>query len=177
MSIVTRTGDQGLTNLMYQRRVSKCNARVEACGTIDELSAAIGLARAAAPDEAVAGRLALIQKDLIILMGELATSLEDLPRYLNDGYSLTEPAMTGRLDGWVQELEAASQAAAGWALPGASLPAAALDVARTVCRRAERRVCALHESGELQNPELQVFLNRLSDLLWLMARQAEQARS
>jgi len=173
MSIATKTGDQGTTGLMYNRRVSKCHPRVEAYGSVDELNAAIGLARAASAHDFVKNNLLPIQRDLVILMGELATGVEDLARYVKDGYSLVVPEMTMKLDALVKEIESQKVAFKGWATPGASLPAAALDVARTVCRRAERRVCALHETGQLQNAEIIVYLNRLADLLWLFARWVE----
>jgi cob(I)alamin adenosyltransferase len=173
MSIVTKTGDKGTTGLMYNRRVSKCHPRVEAYGCVDELNAALGSARAASGASSVKENLMTIQKDLVILMGELATAVEDLPRYLKDGYTVVVPAMTAKLDEWVREIEAQGVAFKGWATPGATVDAAAFDVARTVCRRAERRVCALHEAGQLQNDEIIIYLNRLADLLWLMARQAE----
>jgi cob(I)alamin adenosyltransferase len=173
MSIATRTGDSGTTALMYNRRVSKCHPRVEACGSVDELNAAIGVARAAAEDEFVRGKLFAVQKDLINLMGELATLVEDLPRYVKDGFQQVTPATTTKLDQWVAEIEAQKVSFKGWATPGACVSAAALDAARAACRRAERRVCALRESGELQNPEILVYLNRLSDALWLLARWVE----
>lgn len=173
MSIVTKTGDLGTTGLMYNRRVSKCHPRVEAYGAVDELNAAIGLARASARHEFIRERLAPIQRELVILMGELATAVEDLPRYVKDGFNLVEPAMTTKLDALVAEVEAHKLDYHGWAMPGDTTDAAALDLARTTCRRAERRVCGLHEAGQLKNPEIIVFLNRLADLLWLMARYAE----
>jgi cob(I)alamin adenosyltransferase len=173
MSIVTKSGDQGTTGLMYNRRVSKWHPRVEAYGAVDELNAAIGLARADAEDEFVQESLAAIQKDLVRLMGELATAVEDLPRYVKDGHEPVSSGMTNRLEGLVGKIEAAKVSPAGWATPGASMASAALDLARTVCRRAERRACALHDSGQLQNPEIVVYLNRLSDLLWLFARWVE----
>jgi cob(I)alamin adenosyltransferase len=173
MSIVTKTGDKGTTGLMYNRRVSKCHPRVEAYGCVDELNAALGSARATSGSAPVKENLMTIQRDLVILMGELATAVEDLPRYLKDGYTVVVPAMTAKLDGWVREIEAGQVTLKGWATPGATVDAAAFDVARTVCRRAERRVCALHEAGQLQNDEIIIYLNRLADLLWLMARQAE----
>ena len=173
MSIVTKTGDYGTTALMFNRRVSKCDARVEAYGTVDELNAALGLARASVPDAVLSEQLQSIQQDLILLMGELATAPEDLPRLAQSGLRQTSPTMTARLDGWVREVEAKQISFSGWALPGGNLPGAALDLARTVCRRAERRVCALHEAKQLANPEAIVYLNRLSDLLWLFARQSE----
>jgi cob(I)alamin adenosyltransferase len=177
MSIVTKTGDGGQTGLMYNRRVSKCHARVEAYGAVDELNAALGLARASAPNPALNSRLEGIQKDLVILMGELATQVEDLPRYVKDGFSVVTGDLTAKLDLIAHEIEAQKVSFRGWATPGANLAAATLDVARTTCRRAERRVCALHETGQLQNGEIIVYLNRLADVLWLMARQAEHAAS
>src|SRR5579859_583611 len=173
MSIVTKTGDGGTTALMYGRRVPKNHPRVEAYGTVDELNAALGLARATAGEDFVRENLLAIQKDLVVLMGELAVLPEDLPRYGKDGYSVVAPEMTAKLDALVREIEAQGVSFKGWATPGATLNAAALDVARTVCRRAERRVSALQEAGELITTGIIIYLNRLSDLLWLMARQAE----
>jgi len=174
MSIATKTGDGGTTGLMYNRRVSKCHPRVEACGAVDELNAALGLARAASPDPALGRRLEGIQKDLVILMGELATQREDLPRYTKDGFPVVTGALAAKLDALVREIEAQNIPCTGWATPGANPAAATLDVARTACRRAERRVCALREAGQLGNLEIIVYLNRLSDVLWLLARQASQ---
>ena len=107
MSIVTKRGDQGTTALMYNRRVSKCHPRVEAYGAVDELNAAIGLARATAEADYVRKSLTAIQEDLVVLMGELATAVDDLPRYAKDGHALVTPAMTARLEGLVGEIEAA----------------------------------------------------------------------
>ena len=173
MSIATKTGDSGMTGLMYNRRVSKGHPRVEASGSVDELNAALGLARATAEHAFVRDFLLAVQNDLILLMGELATLVEDLPRYVKDGFSLVTPVLTEKLDRVVKEIESQSIAFRGWATPGATVNAAALDVARTTCRRAERRVCALQESNQLQNPEIIVYLNRLSDCLWLLARWVE----
>src|SRR5579871_3016823 len=154
MSIATKTGDRGATGLMYNRRVSKCHPRVEAYGCVDELNAAMGLARASAKDAFVTDKLLAIQQDLVILMGELATAVEDLARYVKDGYKLVTPGMTAVLDKWVAEIEAQKISFRGWATPGANVSSAALDVARTVCRRAERRVCALQETAQLENSEI-----------------------
>lgn len=173
MSIVTRTGDQGTTALMYGRRVSKCHPRVEAYGCVDELNTALGVARASAGHDFLRDNLVLIQRDLVTLMGELATAVEDLPRYVKDGYHLVTPAMTQKLEALVKEIEAQNVSFKGWATPGACANSAALDVARTVCRRAERRVCALQEADQLQNSEIIIYLNRLADLLWLLARWLE----
>jgi len=173
MSIVTKRGDRGKTALMYNRQISKCHPRVEAYGAVDELNAALGLARAAAADDHLRERLTSLQKDLVLLMGELATAMEDLPRYVKDGHLLVTPVLTATLEEWIKELEAANVPAKGWATPGANTASASLDLARTICRRAERRVCALQEAGQLDNPEIVIYLNRLSDLLWLLARWVE----
>src|SRR6266699_3730940 len=121
MSIVTKTGDAGTTGLMYNRRVSKCDTRVAAYGTIDELNAGLGLARATAEHEFVRDNLLVIQKDLVILMGELATQVEDLPRYVKDGYSLVSSDLTGKLEKLVKETEAQDITPQGWATPGHNL--------------------------------------------------------
>lgn len=173
MSIATKTGDAGLTGLMYNRRVSKCHPRVEAYGSVDEVNAALGTARATAEHAFLRDHLLVIQKDLVTVMGELATGIEDLPRYEKDGFGLVTPALTAKLDALVAVIEAQNVSFKGWATPGDTVNSAALDVARTTCRRAERRVCALHDDGGLNNPEILVYLNRLSDTLWLMARWAE----
>ena len=173
MSIVTKTGDKGTTALMYGRRVSKCHPRVEAYGCVDELNSALGLARATAEHDFVRDNLLPIQKDLVTLMGELATAVEDLPRYVKDGYSLVTSHMTVKLDKLIREIEAQNVSFKGWATPGANPSSATLDVARTACRRAERRVCSLQETDQLQNGEIIIYLNRLADLLWLFARWVE----
>ena len=177
MSIVTKTGDQGTTGLMYNRRVSKCHPRVQAYGAVDELNAAIGMARASGSENFIRENLEIIQKDLVALMGELATLPEDLDRYVNDGFAVLRPDMTKKLEVLVKEIEAQNVSFKGWATPGANITAAALDVARTVCRRAERDVCALKENGQLANDEILIYLNRLSDLLWLFARWSENRKT
>ena len=173
MSIATKNGDDGTTALMYDRQVPKTHPRIEACGAVDELNAALGVAHASAKHDFVRNNLLLIQKDLIILMGELCVQPEDLPRYVKDGYLLVTPAMTATLDALVGEIEEQNVSSRGWATPGATPSGAALDLARTVCRRAERRVCGLKDTSGLKNAEIVIYLNRLSDLLWLFARWVE----
>jgi cob(I)alamin adenosyltransferase len=174
MSIATKTGDTGETSLMYGRRVPKTDARVDAYGCVDELNASLGLARVTASDPFLSEQIYAAQKELIIVMGELATAPEDLGRYVKDGFQLTASGMTDRLTSAVDDLEKNKLGRfKGWAVPGNSLNGAALDLARTVCRRAERRVAALMGDAEKFNPEILRYLNRLSDLCWLLARYAE----
>ncbi len=173
MSIATKTGDDGTTALMYGRRVPKTHPRIEACGAVDELNTALGLARASAKHEFVRGHLLAIQKELIVLMGEISVATGDLPRYVKDGHPVVTPEMTAKLDEIIREIEVQKIHFDGWATPGETMNAAGLDAARTVCRRAERRVCVLKDSGELHNAEIVIYLNRLGDLLWLFARWVE----
>ncbi|HEY6206899.1 MAG TPA: cob(I)yrinic acid a,c-diamide adenosyltransferase [Chthoniobacterales bacterium] len=171
MSIVTKTGDQGETSLMYGRRVSKNDPRVDACGCVDELMAALGLARATSADKFVAEQIFAAQKDLIVLMGELATAPQDRQRYGKDGFQLTGATMVDRIGSVIVDLENdKSLYPKDWVIPGASAASAGLDAARTICRRAERRVAELQET----NPEILRYLNRLSDLCWILARYAEK---
>ena len=147
MSIVTKGGDQGKTSLMYGRRVPKTDARVDAYGCVDELNSALGLARAAAGGATIAEQILAIQKELVTVMGELATAPQDLERYQKDGFALTTAAMVDRLTASIDDLEKDKTLyGKGWAMPGNTPVAAALDLARTICRRAERRVAALNVS-------------------------------
>ena len=176
MSIATRTGDDGKTGLMYGRRVTKCDRRVEAYGSVDELNAALGMARATSTDPALGEELLRIQKELITVMGELATPVEELARYEKDGYPRVHGGMVDPLDEAIRQVESVGLAFKGWVLPGGTVHGAALDMARTVCRRAERRTATLQEMGALRNDQILIFLNRLSDLLWLWARLDESRR-
>jgi cob(I)alamin adenosyltransferase len=173
MSICTKTGDQGTTALMYNRRVSKTHPRIEACGAIDELNAALVVARAGAEEESVRRELLPIQQTLITVMGELATLHEDLERYVKDGFQTVIPATRVRLEEVIKEIEAQKVSFKGWATPGGTINAAQLDMARTICRRAERRVQELLERHDIKNGNILIYLNRLSDVLWLMARWVE----
>lgn len=173
MSIVTKTGDQGETSLMYGRRVPKTDPRIEVCGCVDEVTAALGLARAFCPDEFVANEVLAAQKDLIVVMGELATAREDRDRYVKDGFKLTTASMVDRLSEVIVDLEKdKSLYPKDWVIPGATTASASLDLARTSCRRAERSVAALKDL----NGEILRYLNRLSDLCWILARYCEKAK-
>lgn len=175
MSIATKTGDKGETSLMYGRRVPKTDHRVDAYGCVDEVTSALGLARASARDDSLRAAILSAQKELITVMGELATAPQDLDRYQKDGFALTTSAMVDRLTGLIDELEKdKSLYPKDWVIPGGSTPAAMLDFARTTCRRAERRVAALVQDDSNFNVEILRYLNRLSDLCWLWARRTEQ---
>lgn len=178
MSIATKTGDLGETSLMYGRRVSKSDARVDAYGCVDELNAALGLARVTASDAFVTEQVYAVQKELIVVMGELATAPEDLSRYTKDGFSLTTSAMVDRLTAIIDDLEKDKLLHfKDWAIPGSTLASAALDLARTTCRRAERRVATLSRDLKDFNKEILRYLNRLSDLCWLLERYVEKKSS
>ena len=165
--IYTRTGDQGETGLFGGGRVSKADARVATYGTVDELNAALGWA-AAQIDEAdvpeLASRLPDVQRDLLAIGAHLATpadarSREHLP-----------PLPEGRpadFETWIDAAESELEALESFILPGGVPGGAALHVCRTVCRRAERAVVAL---GDAADPSIIVYLNRLSDLLFVWAR-------
>ena len=171
-SISTRTGDLGETSLLYGKRVSKSHPQIEACGHLDELNAAIGLAKAAAPAEHRT-ELEAIQKNLIALMGELAADPGNHQRYLDSTFPRVTDGDLERLDRLVAGLESRGLCFDGWATPGANPCAAALDHARTVARRAERGMVRLREIEFPLRPLLLQFINRVSDLLWLWAREAE----
>ena len=159
---------------MYGRRVPKTHPRVEVYGGVDELNAALGIARAAASDPFLTEQILAIQKELVTVMGELATAAEDMDRYTKDGFNPTSAAMTDRLTDLVNRLEK-DRTFKDWSTPGETNEAAALDLARTICRRAERHVAAFFDTPNF-NREILRYLNRLSDALWLLARHAESAR-
>jgi cob(I)alamin adenosyltransferase len=174
-SIATRTGDDGTTSLLYGRRVPKDHPQIEAVGSLDEFNAALGLARATSADTAQTSILASIQQDLVALMGEIVCAEADLARYAASKFVRVGEAELARVDAAVAAIEAKQLKFEGWATPGASQHAAALDLARTSARRAERRLVALPRHGKTVRPLLLQYLNRVSDLLWLMARESETA--
>ena len=177
-SIATRTGDDGTTGLLYGQRVPKDHPQIEAVGACDELNVALGAVKpllARGPrGAATRAQLTLAQKNLVALMGELACAQTDAPRYAKSKFAKISAADVARLDAAVAALEARGLRFGGWATPGANARAAALDGARVVARRAERRIAALPAAGRRVRPEVRQFVNRLSDWLWLLAREAEQ---
>jgi cob(I)alamin adenosyltransferase len=175
VSIVTKTGDQGETSLMYGRRVSKADPRVDAYGCVDELTAALGLARSISKEDFLSDQILGAQKDLIVVMGELATTPQDRDRYVKDGFHVTTAAMVDRITAVIVDLEKdKSLYPKDWVIPGGTATSAALDFARATCRRAERHIAGLTADDKYFNPEIWRYLNRLSDLLWVLARYAER---
>jgi cob(I)alamin adenosyltransferase len=175
MSIVTRTGDRGETSLMYGRRLSKADPRVEAYGCVDELTAVLGLARSGSSDRLISDEIFAAQKDLIVVMGELATAPSDRERYVKDGFQLTTSAMVDRITAVIFELEKDKTLyPKDWVIPGATALSAALDFARAVCRRAERHIAAFSINEKDFNAEVLRYLNRLSDLCWILSRYSEK---
>jgi len=133
MSIATKKGDDGSTGLMYNRRVSKCHPRVEAYGTVDELNASLAWRARQHKPRSCAKVCWPFNRTLVTLMGELATLVEDLPRYVASGFHVVTPELTVKLDHIVKEIEAQNVSFKGWATPGENSSAATLDVARTLC--------------------------------------------
>jgi cob(I)alamin adenosyltransferase len=178
MSISTRKGDSGHTDLLFGQRVAKHHPRIAALGDVDELNAALGLLRvhAATPEAEDVARTC--QEHLIGLMGELATPVGGEARYQETHPQQLKAEHVAWLDGWVEKLEREGAFVfRGWVLPGAARHAggAQADFARTVCRRAERAILALDATGDaLPNADVVRFLNRLSDVLWLLARWEEK---
>lgn len=166
MKIYTRTGDDGTTGLFGGGRVAKASARVEAYGTVDEANAAIGVVRCEAISPAIDEVLRQVQDDLFTLGAELAC----VPgKEANLKMTLLSTADAERLEGAIDTAEEGLPPLTAFVLPGGTRAAAALHVARTVSRRAERCVLAAHESAPVRS-ELVVYLNRLSDLLFVLAR-------
>ena len=185
MSIVTKKGDSGYTELMYGRKINKNHPQVEAYGMVDELGCCLGLIRPALNSELQAPFLELIlsiQGDLVLLMGELATSAGDLDRYEGDGFKRIDLGKIDFLSEWATKLE--NRKFVGWSTPGANEASARTELARAVCRRAERAVCKFYAAlsqedrtpqkiEDTQTSSIIIYLNRLSDVLWLLARHLE----
>jgi cob(I)alamin adenosyltransferase len=168
MSIATMRGDGGQTGLAGGIRVSKSNDRVEAYGTIDELISTLGFARSICGDEEIRTLTKAIQKELFKVGSAIATPPEGAkqPPEIND-------EMVDSLTAHVHTIEAVDGILADWSIPGEHTEAAAYDVARTVCRRAERLAVTIRERGIEIQPNVLRYLNRLSDLLWLFGRLLE----
>jgi cob(I)alamin adenosyltransferase len=169
MSISTMRGDGGETGLAGGVRVSKASARVETYGTIDELNSSLGFARSICEDAEIAAFTRQVQQDLFRIGSSLATPTESpKPQIIIDA------ACVDRLTAEVHRIEAITGMLADWSIPGEHRAAAAFDVARTICRRAERHLVRLREAGAVVQPAILAYVNRLSDLLWLFGRKLEK---
>ena len=187
-AVATGRGDDGSTGLLYGgERIAKNDERVEAYGTIDEAVAILGVARAdlrlkadygvQPPQIARLGELLLgIQRELFVAAAEIATNPDAWNR-LEDGRTRVSEAMVTGLESTLAELEAAIEMPREFVVPGETRLSATLEVARTVMRRAERRVLTLRDRSLIPGEWLLPYLNRLADLLWVLARAAEQAES
>ena len=163
MSISTKTGDAGETGLIGGKRVSKGDLRVEAYGTIDELGSVLGFARSICASAKIREATKTIQKELFTVSAAVTGGAGGLTQEMVD--SLTTQ---------VNEIESMEGILGDWALPGENTVSAAYDVARTVCRRAERVIVRLLNEGERVDPLVLAYVNRLSDLLWLFGRYVEK---
>lgn len=167
----TRHGDNGTTGLLGPGRVPKYDPRLEACGTVDEAQAALGLVRAGGCTPGTGEILLAVQHDLSTLMAGLVAAGDTDPS-LADGITAAHVA---RLEGWIAGLEAQVQPPRHFVVPGDSLPGAALHLARTLVRRAERLAVHLAHDGLLTNDQVVRYLNRLSSLLFVLALFEDQA--
>lgn len=168
MSIATTHGDKGETGLAGGVRISKADLRVEAYGSVDELNAALGFARSICGNKEIAAWTEDIQRALFRVGGALATPIENAknaPVISNEDVDV--------LTRLVHQIEAKEGILSDWSIPGAHPESSAYEVARTVCRRAERNTVRLAESGVEVKPEIIAYLNRLSDLIWLFGRLIE----
>ena len=170
MSIATRKGDTGTTGLLHGQRVAKDHPQIEAVGAFDELNVEVGAARMLASDPAVGELLKGFQASLIAVMGEIACAEEDAAGHSQSKFALLGEGDLRQLDGVLAALESKVTRLDGWATPGGTPEALALDRARVAARRAERRLAA---QGGGMRPLLMQWTNRLSDVLFVMARAAE----
>jgi len=167
--IYTKKGDDGTTGLLFGGRVRKDSWRIELNGAVDEAQAAIGVARAeTAPGSEANERLTALARDLYVLMAEVATAPENRHK-LVEGSTLVTEGMVAQLEGGIDDLLARFDMPSDFTVPGENRVAAALDLARTIVRRAER----LAVTEPLEDSHVVEYLNRLSDLLWAMARWLE----
>ena len=167
--VYTKTGDDGTTGRLYGGRISKADPVAEALGSIDETVAALGLARALSGKEAVREGLLGLERELFVVGADLAANPEQRSRLEPEVSLVTEP-MVVRLETWIDELVIAHPLPDAFVVPGANPVSASLDAARSVTRRAERRAVGLREAGSAVSEVVLRYLNRLSDLLFVLAR-------
>ena len=166
--VFSKKGDGGETSLLTGGRVSKASLRPEAYGTLDEASSALGMAKATTQNSLIVDMIGTVQEDLLVLGAQLACEGQAQAEYR------LESARALRLEGWIKDLQQEVPLPRQFVFPGANLVSAAVDLSRTIIRRAERRCVALRESGEIDNPEIHTYMNRLGDFLFTLARYAEK---
>lgn len=171
MSIATKRGDGGETGLSGGVRVRKDNPRVEAYGTIDELISMLGFARSICSDEELRGKTKQIQRELFKVGSAMATPPESKKKP-----PVIEDELVDALTAEVYRIEAMEGVLADWSIPGEDAASAAFDVARTICRRAERQAVSLQGQGVALQENVLRYLNRLSDVLWLFGRLIEHQK-
>ncbi|HKV32200.1 MAG TPA: cob(I)yrinic acid a,c-diamide adenosyltransferase [Candidatus Dormibacteraeota bacterium] len=171
-SIVTKTGDGGETGLLYGGRVAKTDPRTEAYGAVDEAISTLGAARALVEDRSRHAIILRVQSELFTVGAELATDAAEYDK-LEQHFMIVTTDFTSRIESEIIDLERRVQLPDAFVIPGGTAAAAALDVARAVLRRAERRIVGLQQGGQLRNPEVLRYTNRLSDLLFMLARAEE----
>lgn len=169
--IYTKTGDDGSTGLLFGGRVSKADPLIGICGTLDEAVAALGLARAASTDPQLRAAILDCQRGLFVAAADLAANPNARER-LTPGVSLLTPEMTATLEQTIDRLVAEHPLRPVFVVAGATLNSAALDLARTVLRRAERLIVAARETGTPIAEHVLAYVNRASDLLYVLARSA-----
>jgi cob(I)alamin adenosyltransferase len=169
--VYSRTGDEGTTGLLYGGRVSKGAELVDALGDIDEAVAALGVARAGCSDGGRADLLLRLQRELFVVAADLAVNPRHRDR-LTSGVSLVEAGMVTELESLIDRLTLEHPLRPVFLVPGTTPEEAAIDLGRTIVRRAERHVVQAKESGTIVSAEVLRYLNRLSDLLFVLARQA-----
>jgi cob(I)alamin adenosyltransferase len=167
--IYTKTGDDGATGLLYGGRVSKAGGVTEAYGSVDEAVAVLGLARALSLQHDVRTLLLHLQRELFVIGADLATNPRERAK-LRPGVSLATPSMVAELETHIDRLVSERPLPNEFIVPGATPGSAAVDVARTVVRRAERRTVEAREGGSEVSDVVLRYLNRLSDLLFVVAR-------
>jgi cob(I)alamin adenosyltransferase len=168
--VTTKTGDEGYTDLLGPVRVPKYHRRPEAFGAVDEATSALGLARAHAADDQINGWIRSMQHDLYVLMAELSTPPEN---YAKVDFKIRGDDVA-RLDELGEELKGRVEIGNEFIIPGGTVLGASLDLGRSIVRRAERQVARLYHEGDVTNLEALRYLNRLSDVLFILARLVEQ---
>jgi len=176
MRTFNKRGDKGKTSLLYGGRVAKTHPRCEAYGTIDEAISALGVARVSSTHKRVKEIVYRIQQELFIVGAEMASSSDKANKSSKRSFTVTEE-MLQRLEGFIDELEVVVDMPNAFVIPGACSGSAALDLSRTIIRRAERWAVALYNNDLIKNQNVQSYLNRLSDLVFVLARYEEQQLS